>query len=86
MMAWIAKGFHARWWLLGTSGNLSAVVERERLRLAMSSSGVDKGELTPDQVLSIDENAPIIIGPFGVIGENVEQRPRVIGVSAGARF
>ena len=29
---------------------MSAVVQREPLRLAMSPSGVDKGELTPDQV------------------------------------
>ncbi|HJY30135.1 MAG TPA: methylthioribulose 1-phosphate dehydratase [Pyrinomonadaceae bacterium] len=56
-LAAIAKGFHARGWLLGTSGNLSAVVQREPLRLMMSPSGVDKGELTPDQMLTIDENA-----------------------------
>ena len=59
-LAGVAKGFHARGWLLGTSGNLSAVVQREPLRLAMSPSGVDKGELTADQVLSIDENTRII--------------------------
>ena len=56
----IAKAFHGRGWLLGTSGNLSAVVQREPLRLAMSPSGIDKGELTPDQLLSIDENARIV--------------------------
>jgi hypothetical protein len=33
-----------------------------------------------------DENAPNLIGPFGVIAENIEQRPRVIGLSANARF
>lgn len=33
-----------------------------------------------------DENAPNIIGPFGVIAENVEQRPRVIGISASTKF
>lgn len=59
-LAAIAKGFHARGWLLGTSGNLSAVVQREPLRLAMSPSGVDKGELTAEQVLLIDENARIV--------------------------
>jgi methylthioribulose-1-phosphate dehydratase len=59
-LAAVAKGFHARGWLLGTSGNLSAVVQREPLRLAMSPSGVDKGELTADQVLEIDENAQIV--------------------------
>ena len=46
--------------MLGTSGNLSAVVQREPLRLAMSPSGVDKGELTAQQVLTIDEDARIV--------------------------
>ena len=62
-LASIAKGFHARGWLLGTSGNLSAVVHREPLRLAMSPSGVDKGELTAEQVLIIDENARVLSDP-----------------------
>ena len=62
-LASIAKSFHARGWLLGTSGNLSAVVQREPLRLAMSPSGVDKGELTAQQVLTIDENARVISDP-----------------------
>ena len=59
-LASVAKSFHARGWLLGTSGNLSAVVQREPLRLAMSPSGIDKGELTADQLLTIDENARIV--------------------------
>src|SRR5215207_7846421 len=59
-LASTAKSFHARGWLLGTSGNLSVVVQREPLRLAMSPSGVDKGELEPDQLLSIDENARVV--------------------------
>jgi len=59
-LAEVAKGFHARGWLLGTSGNLSAVVQREPLQLAMSPSGVDKGQLTADQVLAIDENARLV--------------------------
>ena len=56
----IAKDFHGRGWLLGTSGNLSAVVNREPLQLAMSPSGVDKGELTPDQILLIDEHGLVV--------------------------
>jgi methylthioribulose-1-phosphate dehydratase len=59
-LAAIAKSFHGRGWLLGTSGNLSAVVQREPLRLAMSPSGVDKGELAPPQVLTIDDNAHLV--------------------------
>jgi methylthioribulose-1-phosphate dehydratase len=53
-LASIARDFHLRGWLVGTSGNLSAVVEREPLRLAMSLSGVDKGELSAQQILMID--------------------------------
>ena len=59
-LASVAKNFHARGWMLGTSGNLSAVIQREPLRLAMSPSGIDKGELTPQQVLIIDENARVV--------------------------
>jgi len=33
-----------------------------------------------------DENAPNLIGPLGTIAENIEQRPRVIGISANAKF
>lgn len=33
-----------------------------------------------------DQNAPNLIGPFGVIAEDVEQRPRVIGVNGKINF
>ena len=59
-LASIARGFYLRGWLVGTSGNLSAVVDREPLRLAMSPSGVDKGELVAEQILMIDEDARVI--------------------------
>jgi methylthioribulose-1-phosphate dehydratase len=59
-LATVAKSFHARGWLLGTSGNLSTVVQREPLRLAMSPSGIDKGELTAEQVLTIDAGAHVV--------------------------
>ncbi len=59
-LASIARDFYLRGWLVGTSGNLSAVVEREPLRLAMSPSGVDKGELRGEQILMIDEDARVV--------------------------
>ena len=59
-LASIARSFYLRGWLIGTSGNLSAVVDREPLRLAMSPSGVDKGELTQAQILLIDEHARVV--------------------------
>lgn len=51
-----ALGLHARGWLLGTSGNLSAVVETTPLSLAITPSGADKGELVDSQILLIDEH------------------------------
>ena len=56
----VARGFYGRGWLMGTSGNLSAVVEREPLRLAITASGVDKGELRSEQVLLVDENVRVL--------------------------
>lgn len=56
----VARGFYARGWLMGTSGNLSAVVQREPLRLAITASGLDKGTLNPEQVILIDEEARIV--------------------------
>ena len=50
----LGRQAHHRGWVLGTSGNFSAVVSREPLRLAITASGVDKGRLGPAQVLEID--------------------------------
>src|SRR2546423_945051 len=56
----VANSLYARGWMLGTSGNFSAVVEREPLRLAISPSGLDKADVHADQILLIDENAAVI--------------------------
>ena len=55
-----AADFHFRGWVLGTSGNLSEVVEREPLRLAITPSGADKGALRTDQILLIDDRGSVI--------------------------
>ena len=51
----VARHCHARGWALGTSGNFSMVTSREPLRLAITTSGLDKGRLTAAQVIEIDE-------------------------------
>jgi methylthioribulose-1-phosphate dehydratase len=51
------RRFDARGWVLGTSGNFSAVLAREPLRLAITPSGAAKGDLTADQILEIDADA-----------------------------
>lgn len=59
-LAEIGRNFYARGWALGTSGNFSAAVNRDPLRLAMSPSGVDKGQLRAEQILLIDEGSNIL--------------------------
>ncbi len=53
----IGREFHTRGWVLGTSGNFSAVLSRDPLRLAITASGVHKGALRPPDL--------IVVGPDG---------------------
>jgi methylthioribulose-1-phosphate dehydratase len=48
--------FAAMGWMRGTSGNLSVVLGRDPLRLAVTVSGLDKGELTSGDVVVVDEH------------------------------
>ena len=43
-------------WMRGTSGNLSTVLSTDPLRLAVTVSGADKGELTRRDVVVVDED------------------------------
>ncbi|HEX8185887.1 MAG TPA: class II aldolase/adducin family protein, partial [Blastocatellia bacterium] len=43
----LGQAFYSSGLVRGTSGNFSAVVSRDPLRLAITSSGADKGKLTP---------------------------------------
>lgn len=54
--------FYQRGWVLGTSGNFSAVMSRDPLRLLITASGVDKGALTKAEILEIDSEANVIAG------------------------
>jgi methylthioribulose-1-phosphate dehydratase len=61
-LAEAARGFYQRGWALGTSGNFSAVVSLEPLRLVITSSGVDKGRLTTDQFVQVDGDGKVVAG------------------------
>ncbi|NUT29723.1 MAG: methylthioribulose 1-phosphate dehydratase [Streptomyces sp.] len=54
--------FAAFGWMRGTSGNLSVVLARDPLRLAVTASGHDKGELTPSDVVLVDEQGAAVNG------------------------
>ena len=61
-LAEIARECYARGWALGTSGNFSAVVNRNPLRLAITTSGVDKGTLSADEIVEIDAKGKVVAG------------------------
>jgi methylthioribulose-1-phosphate dehydratase len=52
----LGKNFYRRGWALGTSGNYSAVISHDPLRLAITSSGLDKAALISSDIIEIDEN------------------------------
>lgn len=62
LLAEVGRHCYARGWALGTSGNFSAVVQRDPLRLAITPSGVDKGRLTAEQVVQIDPGGHVVLG------------------------
>jgi methylthioribulose-1-phosphate dehydratase len=59
-LAEIGRRFYARGWVLGTSGNFSAVVGRKPLRLAITASSVPKGELASTGILQCDERGRVV--------------------------
>jgi methylthioribulose-1-phosphate dehydratase len=61
-LAECGKNFYQRGWVLGTSGNFSAVVERDPLRLLITASGNDKGQLTPDHFVEVNDKGVVVAG------------------------
>ena len=61
-LAKTGRSFYERGWVLGTAGNFSAVVSRKPLRLAITASGVHKGELDCKDFLVIDERGAVLSG------------------------
>src|SRR5215831_12965514 len=59
-LAEVGKRFYARGWVLGTSGNFSAVVARKPLRLAITASSLPKGGLAPSDILQCDERGQVV--------------------------
>lgn len=56
-------GFYQRGWAMGTGGNFSVVPQRNPLRLIISSSGVDKGHMDPEQhLVVVDDSGAVLEG------------------------
>ena len=61
-LAAVGRRFHARGWVLGTSGNFSAVVSHDPLRLAITASSLDKGALDPSHILHVGDDCVVVSG------------------------
>jgi methylthioribulose-1-phosphate dehydratase len=61
-LAEAGRAFYNRGWVLGTSGNFSAVASSDPLRLSITASGADKGALTPEHILQIDARGEVTRG------------------------
>src|SRR5262245_29822143 len=59
-LAELGRDFHRRGWALGTSGNFSAVVQRDPLRLAITASSLDKSRLLPEHILEVDGDGNVL--------------------------
>lgn len=62
--------FAALGWMRGTSGNLSTTLQRDPLRLAVTASGLDKGELGAEDVVVVDSDGAAVPDQ-----PNPDQRP-----------
>ncbi len=61
-IAEVGRHCYERGWALGTSGNFSAVVRKEPLTLAITTSGVDKGLLESSHIVEIDARGRVVRG------------------------
>ncbi|GAB3122019.1 methylthioribulose 1-phosphate dehydratase [Glaciibacter psychrotolerans] len=65
LLASEAARFASLGWMRGTSGNLSVTLQRDPLRLAVTGSGLDKGELNPLDFVIVDADGDLAPGIGG---------------------
>lgn len=56
------RRFDERGWVLGTSGNFSAVLSRDPLRIVITRSGAHKGALTAEDFVELDRSGTVVSG------------------------
>jgi methylthioribulose-1-phosphate dehydratase len=83
-LAELGRGFYGRGWVLGTSGNFSAVLSHQPLRLAITSTGLDKGNLAPTHFLEMDGAANVVRGDGRPSAEGLLHVAIVRELKAGA--
>lgn len=75
---------HGRGWCDGTGGNFSGVLSRNPLTLLMAPSGVDKGTVLPEALLTVDSSGDVIRGEGRASAETLLHLAIVEATDAGA--
>ena len=65
-------------WMRGTSGNLSVTLSHDPLRLAVTASGVDKGSLTPGDIVVVDSAGAAVDGSSGRPSAEAKLHARIV--------
>lgn len=61
-LAEAGREFYRRGWVLGTSGNFSALIENVPIRVCITASGNEKGELNDSHFLEVDGSGEVVSG------------------------
>ena len=61
-LAEAGREFYRRGWVSGTSGNFSMLLARKPLRICVTASGIEKGNLDETNFLELDDDAEILQG------------------------
>ncbi len=73
ILATEAARFASFGWMRGTSGNLSVVLSRKPMCLAVTASGLDKGSLRPADVVVVDAaGRPLVSDPDRAVKPSAE--------------
>jgi methylthioribulose-1-phosphate dehydratase len=80
----IGRDFHARGWVLGTSGNFSVVISRAPLKLLVTASSISKGAIGPDDLLVVDGTGRPVRKPGRPSAETALHLAVIRGRKAGA--
>jgi len=56
----VGRGFYSRGWVMGTSGNFSAVLATRPLRLLITPSAAHKGRLSVRDLLEVDGDGRVV--------------------------
>jgi methylthioribulose-1-phosphate dehydratase len=75
---------HRRGWCDGTGGNFSCLLRRDPLELLMAPSGVDKGSVTPADLIVVNGAAEVISGNGRASAETLLHLAIVESSGAGA--